>query len=174
MQVRDQAEFERLLLPIEALLLNVIHRKAGNVAIVREIYHNAIVAGLTGFHKLRDRDKFTGWMLRIVHNEIANHFRRSKRETPVDFSDPAHEPFLAAAVEPEETAEEAALKGEAYETLGEAIMALPEEERMILYLYYDQELSLREIAETLGLGFAAVQSRKWRAIQKLKGMLKAP
>ena len=54
--------------------------------------------------------------------------------------------------------------GELFQT----VMELPEKHRTILYLFYYEDLSVREIAEVLNLSETAVTSRLSRARQALK------
>ncbi len=70
MGICDQITFEQLSQPMEALLLNVIYNKAKNAEMTREIYHNAIVSGMSNFNKLRDKQEFPAWMFSITKNEI--------------------------------------------------------------------------------------------------------
>ena len=50
-------------------------------------------------------------------------------------------------------------------------MALSEKYRTVLYLFYYEELTVREIGEVLGLGTTAVTTRLHRARMKLKEQL---
>jgi RNA polymerase sigma factor for flagellar operon FliA len=56
----------------------------------------------------------------------------------------------------------------------EALLTLPERERTILALYYYEELTLKEIAETLGLSEGRVSQLRRAALQKLQVQLTAP
>jgi RNA polymerase sigma-70 factor (ECF subfamily) len=49
-----------------------------------------------------------------------------------------------------------------------AVMTLPEQHRTVLYLHYYEELTTREIAETLGQSEAHIRTRLSRARKKLK------
>ena len=53
-----------------------------------------------------------------------------------------------------------------------AVQNLPQKYRQIVYLYYYEEYSIREIGGMLKLSETAVKSRLLRARQKLKGDLK--
>lgn len=55
--------------------------------------------------------------------------------------------------------------------LFEAVMDLPEKYRTVLYLYYYEELSIRETAAALKLSQSAVTTRLSRARSKLKEQL---
>ena len=56
------------------------------------------------------------------------------------------------------------------ETL-EAVLALPEKYRLVIYLYYYEGYTSREIAKMLGLSDAAVRSRLKRARDQLKNRM---
>lgn len=53
--------------------------------------------------------------------------------------------------------------------LFQMVMELPEKHRTVLYLFYFEDMSIREIAEVLKLSETAVTSRLSRARKELKG-----
>jgi RNA polymerase sigma factor for flagellar operon FliA len=68
---------------------------------------------------------------------------------------------------------------ETREALGEAISRLPEREKLVVTLYYYEELTLREIGEVLGVTESRVSQLHTKAILRLKarlggGALRAP
>ena len=60
------------------------------------------------------------------------------------------------------------------EALGEAIARLPEREKLVVTLYYYEELTLREIGEVLGVTESRVSQLHTKAILRLKARLSAP
>ena len=54
------------------------------------------------------------------------------------------------------------------EALAEAIQRLPERERLVVSLYYYEELTLREIGEVLGVTESRVSQLHTKAILRLK------
>ena len=54
------------------------------------------------------------------------------------------------------------------QALGEAIQRLPERERLVVSLYYYEELTLREIGEVLGVTESRVSQLHTKAILRLK------
>jgi RNA polymerase sigma factor FliA len=67
---------------------------------------------------------------------------------------------------------EAALdQTELREALGEAIARLPEREKLVITLYYYEELTLREIGEVLGVTESRVSQLHTKAILRLKARL---
>jgi len=55
--------------------------------------------------------------------------------------------------------------------LAEAIEGLPERERMVLSLYYDQELNLREIGQALGVTESRVCQIHSQALVRLRARM---
>ena len=62
-------------------------------------------------------------------------------------------------------------KTELKETIGEAIARLPEREKLVVTLYYYEELTLREIGEVLGVTESRVSQLHTKAILRLKARL---
>jgi RNA polymerase sigma factor for flagellar operon FliA len=62
-------------------------------------------------------------------------------------------------------------KTEMREALGEAIARLPEREKLVVTLYYYEELTLREIGEVLGVTESRVSQLHTKAILRLKARL---
>lgn len=68
---------------------------------------------------------------------------------------------------PQETAEENNVKQE----LERALMRLPERERIIMVLYYQENMTLKEIGETISMSESRVCQLHAQAIMKLKNIL---
>ena len=57
------------------------------------------------------------------------------------------------------------------ETLADAISRLPEREKLVVTLYYYEELTLREIGEVLGVTESRVSQLHTKAVLRLKSRL---
>lgn len=62
-------------------------------------------------------------------------------------------------------------KGDFQASLGEAIASLPERERLVIALYYDEELNLREIGQVLGVSESRVCQIHSQAALRLRSRL---
>ena len=62
-------------------------------------------------------------------------------------------------------------QGEVKELIGEAIALLPDREKLVITLYYYEELTLREIGEVLGVTESRVSQLHTKAILRLKARL---
>jgi RNA polymerase sigma factor for flagellar operon FliA len=59
------------------------------------------------------------------------------------------------------------------EHLGRALLALPERERQILAMYYQEEMTLAEIGAVIGVGESRVSQLRSLAISRLRTLLAA-
>lgn len=104
----------------------------------------------------RDEAHCRAWLLHVAMNCTRSLFRRPwcRRDLPL-----------------EEAANAAAPDGERGDVL-EAVLALPEQYRAPVHLFYYEDLPVEEIAKILGLREGAVRTRLSRARGMLRDMLK--
>ncbi|HWI52786.1 MAG TPA: sigma-70 family RNA polymerase sigma factor [Symbiobacteriaceae bacterium] len=103
------------------------------------------------------RDKArSAWWRRLLPSEEPR-----ATNSPAGFETPA----------PEDSPEEAALKGDQRDALMAQVMKLPESYREAVVLFYYQDLSTVEIAEITGQNENTIKTRLFRARAMLKEML---
>ncbi len=115
---------------------------------------------------------FGGWLRAIVVNLCYDELRRRRRrpeELVGDFSAPEVQWMQTANVaSPEEIVGEAEERREAYDLAHRLLDTLKPEDRMVMVLKESEDLSVSEIAETLGWSEAKVKIRAFRARQALR------
>jgi RNA polymerase sigma factor for flagellar operon FliA len=79
---------------------------------------------------------------------------------------------LDVAIDPDEGAHLRLERAEIREHLAHAIAELPERERQILSLYYQEELTLAEIGAVIGVGESRVSQLRTQAIARLRTRLR--
>ena len=105
-----------------------------------------IYSGITSFN-WRGPGSLKAWMARIVANEALQQIRREKHSIFEDRELTGAETLQAAeTLSPEETVDDIPLP-----TLLEMISALPEGYRVVFNLYVFENMSHKEIAQTLGI-----------------------
>ncbi|MDP1909051.1 MAG: sigma-70 family RNA polymerase sigma factor, partial [Hyphomicrobium sp.] len=67
---------------------------------------------------------------------------------------------------------EALLDRKLRERLVKAIAGLPEREKVVMGLYYEEELNFREIGETLGVSESRICQLHSQAIARLRGQIR--
>ncbi len=84
---------------------------------------------------------------------------------------PEAQGLLEVAVDPDEGPHARLERRELREHLARALTKLPERERHILALYYDEELTLAEIGAVIGVGESRVSQLRTQAIARLRSFL---
>ena len=79
---------------------------------------------------------------------------------------------LLAQEEQSNPTEEMYQEQELHQVLEEGIASLRENERMVLSLYYEKELNMKEIAQVLGVSAARISQIHSRALQHLRVHMK--
>ena len=114
----------------------------------------AILKAYKNLDNLKSYASFKPWIMKIVVNEAYNLARQRQKVLylqEMEFSQ-------------ESTSDDSA-------ELWSVVNTLEEEFRIITVLYYYEDMSIKEISQTLGLPIGTVKSRLGRARQKLKALL---
>lgn len=115
---------------------------------------SAILKGYEHIEQLKNSTKFKAWMITITKNEALK-LKRRRLELPGDDK-------LEELLEPVR---------DHYNELWDCVQKLPEEYRLVIVLYYYNELSLRDIAKILNIPMGTVKSRLSRGRDFLKQAL---
>jgi RNA polymerase sigma factor FliA len=89
----------------------------------------------------------------------------------LDESGPDHQPLLELCVDPDVGPELKLQRRELRTMLADAIGTLPERERQVISLYYDEELTMAEIGAVLGVCESRVSQLRSLAIARLRSSL---
>jgi len=111
------------------------------------------------------------WLMRIAVNHAIDRCRRRKRGLALmePLAEGDHDTRVAAE---DPSPERQVLGREVSERLGQALRSLPDTQRAVFVLRHYQDMSLEEIAQTLGVRLGTVKSSLHRAIQRLRPRLR--
>jgi RNA polymerase sigma-70 factor (ECF subfamily) len=112
----------------------------------------------------RGKGSLMGWLRTTLAQRHVDHYRRTRRELPLDDTADGYEP-QAAVAEPETPPAELLHLGSAIE---EALRQLAAEERFLLAAYYLDERTLLEIAPLLHVHEATVSRKLHRVTGELR------
>ena len=96
------------------------------------------------------------WLTVVTINESKNFLRRASRIAPL---------------EKEELLKQYSFENDEHLDLVHAVMSLSEKESSVIQLYYYEEMTVREIADALGIKESAVKARLARGREHLKEMI---
>lgn len=141
--------------------------------IYRRVSNAALAEDLTGelfFRVLRSiqnenawRDSFRGWIYRIAHNLVVDHYRRRPAEPPLTLE----EELVARGDNPAETVEDMLDQ----ERLLVALRRLTPAQQQVLTLRFGEGFTARETAQIMEKTTGAVEALQHRAIASLQRIL---
>lgn len=138
----------------------------GNTEDARDLSQEAFIAA----HKARksfDAERpFFPWFYRILRNRCLNFIRSSKRRKEISMD------VLVERESTEAPPDTLVVKKENVQALWDALFRLTPEHREVIVLRCFEELSYREISETLCISEGTVMSRLFYARKALCGMLR--
>lgn len=142
---------------------------------VLDVLQDAYLKAFTHLKSFEGGEKFLPWVKQIAANTARD---RLRRKTPALFGEltadetqtPAEEriPDERPAFLPEASLDAA----ETQRLIREILDSLPDDQRAVVGMYYYEELSVREIAEALGVSESAVKSRLLYARRKIEARVR--
>jgi len=163
----DQEACGGLVQKYRNLIYGLCFHFVGNFADAEDLAHDAFLEAFVKLEQLREPAKFGNWLRTIAANLCKRWLARRGRVVLLDDAD---ETELQRALEerhvptPEEELEKKMLQ----EDVRIALNALPEQNRLVLTLYYMDGLSYAEIAGFLEVPRGTVMSRMHRAKRQLR------
>lgn len=171
-QAADEAALGELMekweLPVKRLLARLVQ----NIAEADDLAQETFVRVWQQRKKFRIGSAFRPWLFAIAVNLARNRLRWWRRRPAVSLdawleTAPEKEPSGSGISQPAELEQR-----ERVESIRAAVAALPAELREVLILFEYEELSQRDIATALGCTPKAVETRLYRAREKLRLTLK--
>ena len=131
----------------------------------REITQKTFIRVYSNLDQLDDPGKFSSWIYRIAKNLCLDELKRTgrKKSSPLELvkHERIHNENPSAKMETKELGE----------WLQKALIAIPEEQRVIIIMKEYEELTFKEIAEILDEPESTVKSRLYYGFKKLRDIL---
>jgi RNA polymerase sigma-70 factor (ECF subfamily) len=146
----------------EPLYAFLYHQWEGSRADVEDLWQESLLAAYNALPSYRGQSRLFSWMCSIARHKLIDHMRRQGRRASDVFSDiPRLQVSQMSATQalPEEIVTQKATCVLVVETL----TLLPEDYRRVLNSRYIEELSVSEIAQSLGKTYKATESLLSRA-----------
>lgn len=155
----DAQAFSRLVRRWHSRFLRHAHRFTRDMDAARDVTQDSWIAIMRGLRSLRDPALFRAWAFRIVANKARDWVRReqARRRAGED-------------VEVAETSDPSRRSG-ANRRLRAALESLEPGQRTVLTRFYLEEMSVREIADSLDIPAGTVKSRLFYARNALRDAL---
>jgi len=164
----DLASFQTLYSRHRGPLFRHLARQLRDAPLAEELFQDVWQRVISARERYRPDAKFTTWLYQIAHNRLADHWR-ARQHRP---SAPDDAVEMAEQIPDPATPERTLSAFEERRRLQLALEELPDDQREVVLLRLEQELSLEEIGEITGVGRETVKSRLRYAMDKLRARLK--
>ena len=165
----DAVSFETLYRRYADRLHGYIYRLVGNEATCDEIYQDTWQRVIQSRASYRADGTFKAWLFQIAHNRVRD-FWRSKA---ISLEVPDVDGALSENFGETETPETELSVFETRRRVRMALDELPAEQKAVVLMRLDQEMTLEEIAVVMGVNRETVKSRLRYAMDKLRQRMSA-
>ena len=152
----DSKEYKRLADQYIDMVYRVALNGCKNKYDADDVVQNTFIKLLKCKKQFDTDEHVRNWPIRVAVNECNSLWNSSWRKKVTSLDEREDEPTFTT---PE--------KSELYDL----VMKLPPKYRQVVYLYYYEEFSVKEVAEMVKISETAVQTRLQRARKKLKDQL---
>lgn len=139
--------------------------------IALDIVQDAYIRGFQHLEQLDEPNHFRAWMKRIGINTAKNYLKKKKPMlfSEMEYSEEEDRPELQFVDERQENLPEVFIdRKETTRLINEILDELSEEQRLVVTLYFYEEMNAREIADDLGISEDTVRSRLRYAKKKIE------
>ena len=119
----------------------------------------------------KEEGKFIQWVMRIAHNLIIDHFRKSRRIPVVDNNHDDYDVFDTVRFT-DASVEERMITEQVHKDLRKLIEYLPREQREVLIMRHYADMSFKDIAEQTDVSINTALGRMRYALINLRKMIK--
>jgi len=148
-------------------VLNYVRFRVGDEDVAQDLTGRVFERALAKRHTLRDEGAFGGWLFRIAHNTVVEHYRGTRPQVSLEAAGESGIAFPSGAPSPEAEV----LQYEEAQVLWGCIRRLPDRDREIISLKFMGGLRNQEIARITGLKPNHVGVLLFRALRKLRQMM---
>lgn len=168
----DDPAFTLLMRRYKGGLLGFVGRYVGDADAATEIVQEAFVSAWKALGRYDGRRPFGVWLRAIALNKCRDRGRRLLVRRLAFGEKDAESAEARRQADPSPDAEAALLAAQRLSALEAAIAALPPKLKEPLLLTYFEDLSQQQAAELLGTSVKGVETRVYRARQKLTELLR--
>jgi RNA polymerase sigma factor (sigma-70 family) len=164
--------YEELVRRWGARITALCHARTGRSDVADDMAQETLLRAYRGLRSLAAPEKFGAWLCGIASRTCLD-WLKAKQRTEVPFSTLCPtgntEEFLGARAGEEESGSDHA---DELSRLMAAVEKLPDDYREVLMLYYYEDVTYHDLAETLGVSAATINARLTKARAMLRERLK--
>ncbi len=151
---------------VYAYIYLIVHNKELAEDIFQETFCKAIVTIQQG--RYTDNGKFLGWINRIAHNLIIDHFRRERNENTCSADSFEYDIIGNNSKLSEKSYEDIVSNEQVLRDVKRLVEFLPESQRSVVKMRFFEDLSFKEIAEKTDVSINTALGRMRYALMNMR------
>jgi RNA polymerase sigma-70 factor, ECF subfamily len=163
------ARFVRDVLPLVDQLYRAARRYTRSTADAEDLVQETMVKAYAGFHTFTAGTNVRAWLFRILTNTWITSYRTAQRRPDEVLAADVTDMWPGTATN--QSAELAVLEAMGDDDVRDALQALPEGQRLVVYYADVEGFRYKEIAAILDLPLGTVMSRLHRGRRNLRALL---
>ena len=130
-----------------------------------DVLQNVFIRVWNGLENFKEESQLYTWLYRIATNESLTFLKQRRGGTFVSFDDVSHQ--LSGSLE-----DDAYFKGDAIQKkLQQAILTLPEKQRIVFNLKYFDEMKYEDMSQVLETSVGALKASYHHAVKKIEDFI---
>lgn len=158
----DNARLDRLVREYGDMVYRLAIIRCHSKEDAEDVFQDVFVKLVRNIGKLNTDEHVKAWLIRVTINQCNSLYASSWNKKTQSYEEMVENGAVPDAAAPEE---------EPLDEVYEAVRSLQPEYRDVIYLFYYEELSIKQIGQILNLSEGNVKVRLNRARKKLKVML---
>lgn len=167
----NEKALERLVLRHKQRVFSFIISKVLDKEIAEDIFQDTFIKVIRTLKRgaYNDEGKFLPWIMRIAHNLVIDHFRKSKRIPTFKNNDEFD--IFSVIGDGVLNAEKQLIKDQILNDVRELIQELPEDQKEVLVMRIYRDMSFKEIAENTNVSINTALGRMRYALINLRKLI---
>ena len=167
----DERSLEFLIERHNPRIFNFIYSKVFDREITEDIFQDTFIKVIRTLKlgKYNEEGKFLPWVMRIAHNLVIDHYRKSNRMPRYEGSQEFH--VFSIMQDDKLNAEKQLIRDQIETDISEMIHRLPPEQQDVIRMRMYQDMSFKEIAEKTGVSINTALGRMRYALINLRKMI---
>ena len=168
----SELAFEYLLKKHKDKIFAFILSKIKNYNLAHDVFQDTFIKVINSFKKgqYNEEGKFVPWVMRIAHNLVIDHFRKTNKMRSVSSRNDDFNIFDIIRND-EDNIEDKLISDQINDDVRALIEYLPSEQKEVLKMRYYQDLSFKEISEITDVSINTALGRMRYAILNLRKLV---
>ncbi|WP_297806381.1 sigma-70 family RNA polymerase sigma factor [uncultured Polaribacter sp.] len=152
-------------------LYSFIYSKIQDRDITEDVFQDTFIKVIKTLKKgnYNEEGKFLPWVMRIGHNLVIDHFRKSNRMPTFKNTDEFD--IFSVLGDGNLNAEKKLIQEQIYNDIREVVNELPEEQKEVLVMRMYKDMSFREISENTGVSINTALGRMRYALINMRKLI---